>query len=427
MLVADGRIAAVGPVGAIESSHPSLDLGNAVLLPGLVNVHSHLECSLLRGFGDDLELFPWVRRLTALKYTVMEPADFEVASLLGAAELLRAGVTCTADCSDNGLAVLRGLAVSGLRGRVYQEVFGPSAADVPASLAGLAAKLDLLQTERPAGRVDVGISPHAPYTVCAELFGACAELGRARGMPLAVHIAESPAEVSLIRDGAGPIAEAMAARELPWSARGTSPVRYLRDLGLLDLAETLQLIHCVHIDDDDVDAMAAARVGIAHCPRSNAKLGNGVFPAAALADARLRLGIGTDSSASNNALSVLEELRFTALLQRAVERTPHASSAAALLELATLGGARCLGLESAIGSIDPGKQADLAAFSLDGPEHVPCPDPAGALVFGPAPGPAALTMVGGRVLCRDGRVASFDIPALLDDARARAARLIARF
>lgn len=425
VLVADGRIEAVGPAGAVEceSGVKRLELGDAVLMPGLVNVHSHLECSLLRGFGDELELFPWVRKLTALKYGRMEPDDFQTASLVGAAELLRAGVTCTADCSDNGWAVLAALNASGLRGRVYQEVFGPSPADCEASLAGLLPKLDRLAGEAAQGRVEIGISPHAPYTVSGRLFEATAALGLERGLPLAVHIAESPAEVRLIRDNQGPIAEAMRARDIPWEAHDCTPLQYLARLGMLELGNRLQLIHCVQIDDADVEALAAAGTGIAHCPRSNAKLGNGVFPAAALDDCRLRIGIGTDSSASNNTLSVLEELRFTALMQRAVERSPLATSAATLLELATLGGARCLGLDGSIGSIEPGKQADLAAFGVAGPEHVPYTTAASALVHGAAPGPALLTMVAGRILCRDGHVLSLDLPALLADARSRARRL----
>ena len=258
--------------------------------------------------------------------------------------------------------------------------------------------------------VQVGVSPHAPYSVSAELFSAVAEYARVEGLPVAVHIAESAAEQRLVADGDGPFAEALQARGIATPARGGSPVALLEHTGLLQLAPLL--IHCVRADASDIERIRAAGARVAHCPVANARLGHGVAPVPEMLDAGVTVGIGTDSVASNNRLDLLEEARIAQLVQRTRLLSATVLPAHRLLTLVTIDGARALGLEDRIGTLDPGKDADLCGISLAGAHARPVLDPVAALFMSARAPDVMLTVVRGRVIYRSGVHCTQDVQAL---------------
>jgi cytosine/adenosine deaminase-related metal-dependent hydrolase len=400
--VEDGRIAYVGPAAGAPRGERR-ELGDAVLLPGLVNVHTHLELTLLRGFLEDLDFAHWIMRLNAVKRAVFDRDRMLDAARLGLVEGLRAGVTTYADTCDSGVA-FDAMLEAGVRGVMYQEVFGPDPATCDQSLADLRAKLVTLRA-RETPLVRAGVSPHAPYTVSDALFAAVARYARAEHLPIAVHIAESEEERGLVERAEGTFANGLRARGIAVEKRGRSSIALLQRAGVLD-AHPL-LIHCVRIDADDVAAIASHDCAVAHCPISNAKLGHGTAPLLDLLARKVRVGLGSDSVASNNRMDLIAEARAAVLAQRASHQRHDVLCAADAVYLATLGGARALGLDAEIGSLEVGKSADLAAFPLDS-HTAPVHDPNAAVIFA-LPGVAAsLVAVAGHELVRDGRLSRGD-------------------
>jgi 5-methylthioadenosine/S-adenosylhomocysteine deaminase len=403
-----GFLVSVSPITG--SNVGARDFGHAAILPGLVNVHSHLEYTLFRGFLDDLPFFSWIRTLTALK-TLLSREDWVVSATLGAAEMLAAGITTVGDCADAG-ASLDALLASGMRGIVFREAFGitPNEAAVDDIVAHLDNKITAMRaqvTDAGAGeRVTIGLSPHAPYTVRAPLFAALGKYASRNSLRQAIHVAETVAEDDLIRRGAGPFADMFARRGIAWTPPRTSPARYVDEAGGFPEggAPTLA-VHCVHTDADDARLLSSRNVAVAHCPKSNGKLGAGVAPLTAWLAAGLTVGLGTDSVASNNSTDMWEEMRAALFNARARAHDTGALSSSQALHLATLGGANALGLQNEIGSLTPNKRADLCVVDLSGPHLFPAgeDDPVAALVYGARAGDTLLTMVGGRVLYDAGR------------------------
>ena len=398
-----GRIVYVGPRAEAPAGEDR-DLGYAALLPGLVNAHTHLELTVMRGFQEGLEFREWIGRLTAAKRQVLSHATLLDAARLGIQEGLRAGITTYADTCDTGLS-LRAMRELGVRGIMYQEVFGPAPERCEAALAELRAKIDALRSEQTTLQ-RIGISPHAPYTVSDPLFAAAAVYAQREGLPIAIHIAESDAESRYVRDADGPWAAGLRARGIAVAPRARSPVALLAALGVLDARPLL--IHVVRADSDDLGAIAAAGCAIAHCPASNAKLGHGVAPLLEMLELGVRVGLGSDSVASNNRMDLLEEARAASLMQRVRTGRPDVIPPRVALELATLGGAHALGLSDRVGSLTPGKDADLTAFDLSGVGDQPIYDPEEALIFARGGRAAKLVTVAGEVRVWEGRVIGED-------------------
>jgi cytosine/adenosine deaminase-related metal-dependent hydrolase len=396
-----GRIAYVGPRDGAPAGEDR-DLGDALLLPGLVNAHCHLELTGMRGFLEGLGFREWILRLTTAKRAVLGREDLLDAARLGVAEGLRAGITAYADTCDSGVA-FDAMLEAGVRGVMYQEVFGPDPAQCERSMAELRAKVDALRP-RETALVRVGISPHAPYTVSDALFAAAAAYSSEAALPMAIHIAESELESALVERGDGDFADGLRQRGIEVAPRAVSPVQLLERLEVLARARPL-LIHGVRLRDGDVQAVARHACAVAHCPASNAKLGHGIAPLRELLDAGIVVGLGSDSVASNNRMAILEEARLAALFQSARLGRPDVVPAEEALALATIGGARAIGIDDRVGSLEPGKDADLAAFSLGG-IHAAAPtlDPVAAAVHALSATPASFVAVAGRVLVEDGRL-----------------------
>ena len=402
VVAVDGdRIAYVGPADSAPAGK-EVDLGNTLLLPGLINAHTHLELTAMRGFLEDLDFRSWILRLTTAKRSVFSREMLLDAARYGIEEGLRHGITTYADTCDSGVA-FDAMREYHVRGIMYQEVFGPDPRQCPESLAELREKIESLRPlETPLVRV--GVSPHAPYTVSDVLFTAVARYARAESLPIAIHIAESQLEEDLVVRAAGAFAEGLRARGIPVEPRAASPIELLASLDVL--AARPLLIHCVRVSEADVGLIARSGSAVAHCPASNAKLGHGIAPLPKLLAAGVSVGLGSDSVASNNRMDLFEEARLAALFQRAHLNTHERVNAEAALRLVTMGGAQALGIGAEVGSLEEGKAADLCAFSLDaiGPVH----DPITAAVFALSGSNAWFVAVAGRVLLQDGLMPNTD-------------------
>jgi cytosine/adenosine deaminase-related metal-dependent hydrolase len=393
--VENGRISYVGPR---REEGQSIDLHDAILMPGLVNVHCHLELTAMRGFLEDLDFRRWILRLTSAKRAAMTPESLLDSARAGLEEGIAAGITTYADTCDSGV-VIDAMTEYGVRGIMYQELFGPDPAQCAASIADFSTKLERHRS-RSSALVRVGISPHAPYTVSDDLFRAAASLAAKEKLPMAIHVAESEVETQLVLYGNGAFADGLRARGIEVRGRGRSPVALLESLGVLD--QRPLLIHCIRVDAEDLATIASKRAAVAHCPVSNAKLGHGMAPLLETLAAGIDVGIGSDSMASNNRMNLLEESRTALLLQRARVETHEALAAADVLELLTMGGACALGLADEIGSLEVGKSADLAAFDIG--TATPTHDPAVAAVFSIDGSRARFVSVAGVPIVEDGRL-----------------------
>ncbi|MEX2612927.1 MAG: amidohydrolase family protein [Gaiellaceae bacterium] len=405
----DGRVAAVGTTAELGPDVEFVErFPEAVILPGFVNAHTHLEYAVYAGFGDGLAFSSWIA-LHVQRKARTDLEDVEAIARLGALECLRSGVTMVGDCSFSGAAATA-CADLGLGATVYLEVFG-------ADESALQARFERIR-ERVAGAfskdVRLGISPHAPYTCSLDLYRACGELG----LPVATHLAESEAETQFLRTGSGSWQEFA---ELLVPPLGTTGIRALAEAGLL--GPHVLAAHCVQADAEEIELLAAHDVAVAHCPRSNAYLGCGIAPLAELRAAGIRVGIATDSPASTPSFDMFDEMRAAVTGARARERRPDALTAADALELATLGGARALGLADEMGSIAPGKRADLTVLSLAGSPLIPWEDPVTATVLGGSPDRVLATLVSGETRYEKGGKTWLE---LIDAARSARDRLLSR-
>jgi len=417
--VGDREIIYVGP-RAQAPPGTNIDLGASVLLPGLVNAHTHLELTAMRGLLRGIPFVPWIRTLTQARSAVLTDGAMLDAARWGIVEGLVAGITTYADTSASGV-VLQALNELRVRGVMYQEVFGPSPTQRSAALAELRGRIEAL---RPSATdlVRLGVSPHAPYTVHEDLLVDTAAYALGAGLPVAIHLAESDAEIRLLREGEGPFADGLRARGISVVRRSHSPVHLLVELGIV-LARPL-LIHCVKVDQTDIAFISEHGCPVAHCPASNAALGHGIAPVREMLDAGVVVGLGSDSLASNDRLDILGEGRLAVLLQNVRLDRPDALTPADAVALATIGGARALGLETRIGTLEPGKDADLAAFSLAAVRQTAIEDPWEAALAAAAT-PAVLVTVAGRELVRDGEVRGVDIAGLASRVAESTAALVA--
>jgi len=351
----------------------------------------------------------------------MSAEDIYASASWGAVEAARAGVTSLGDASDAAASVMRALRDVGLRGTVFSEAFGPDASLAREQFDKARAKIDGLRGgETPL--VALGISPHSPYAVAPPLLEMLARFSIEERLPLMIHAAESESESLLMLEGRGPFAEAYARRGFGFDSPGVSTVRHLKATGVLDTRPLLA--HCVRVDETDLRLMKESGSSVAHCPKSNAKLGHGRAPLASMLGAGLNVGLGSDSVASNNTCDLLEESRFAVLGSRAALDTLEGGrmvDAHDALRMMTTGGARSLKLDATAGALEEGLEADLTAVRLDSAHQVPAYEPAAALVFSSSARDILLTVVAGREVFRDGRVTTVDEEGLrarvLDIAR----------
>ena len=350
----------------------ALHFPDAEVLPGLINCHTHLELTHLGGGvqHDEPEFLTWIRRIRELKEATSAEAFYE-AAVAGVRDCWARGVTCVAETGSTG-AVMRALHDLGGRGIVYQEVFGPDPKQCAASMAELDAAVRPLRRLATSELV-LGVSPHAPYTVSDDLYKAVVSFARREQLPIAVHVAESPEETALVREGAGPFADALRARGIPIAPKHRSPVGHLLELGVI--REGTLCIHCVQANTADIAWLTLTGAAVAHCPRSNAAHRHGRAPFAEFRAAGIPVGLGTDSVVSVGDLDLWAEAEAAGVVENDA------------LRALTIEGARALGWDREIGSLEVAKAADLAVFSSTIPHQPP-----------PTSRAAVLTVVRGQIV-----------------------------
>ncbi len=381
----DGRIHAVGSDNSVPrpAGVPAETLQSAAILPGFINTHTHLELTGFEGQVHERDFAEWIRHLRQLK-TTRTAAEFVAAARRGLADCYAAGVTTVADTGDSGAAIAV-LAEAGASGIAYQEVFGPHSDQADESFAGLKARVQQ-QRRLETDRLHVGVSPHAPYTVSGSLFRLVSDYARSQQLPLAVHVSESPAETQFVSAGSGPFAEAWKARHIPLpSSQGRTPIEWLAEHGVL--SEQCLCIHAVQLAHRDIQRLLDSGSAVAHCPLSNRAHGHGAAPLAALLNAGVRVGLGTDSVVSVDRLDLLAEARAAGKL---ASLDPER-----LLYLCTLAGARALGVGSETGSLVPGKWGDCTVIRIPEDQR-----PVTEQVLSSGPSDVLLTCQGGREVYR---------------------------
>jgi len=385
----DGKIEAVLPQPEASkrfASYEQIALHEHALIPGLVNAHTHAAMTLMRGLADDLPLMRWLEEhVWPVEMKHVSPEFVRDGTRLACAEMLRGGVTTMNDMYFFPEASLEAALEAGMRASVGMIVF-----DFPSAYGSdpddyLAKGLALRDRYRSHAQVSFCLAPHAPYTVSDATFGKVAKLAAEVDVPIHIHLHETEHEI-----------------ERSLAEHGVRPIARLERLGLL--GPSLIAVHAVHLTDAEIALLARYGASIAHCPSSNLKLASGFAPVAKLAAAGINLSLGTDGAASNNRLDLFEEMRLAALLAKATARDAQALPAHAALRAATLGGAMALGLERSIGSIAPGKEADLTAVRLAGPELSPCYDPASHLVYAAGRHNVSDVWVAGQRRLRDGNL-----------------------
>ena len=397
-----GRIVALLPAADARVRYPDaqhVELNGHALIPGLVNLHTHAAMSLMRGLADDLPLMEWLtRHIWPAEAQHVSSGFVADGTLLACAEMLRGGVTCFNDMYFFPEEAGRAALAAGMRaalGIICIEFPTVYASDPQDYLHKGFAMRDALKHEP---LLSFCMAPHAPYTVSDASFERIVTYAEELQLPIHVHLHETRDEIN----------ESQA-------KFGVRPLARMQRLGVV--GPGLVAVHAVHLDATEIELLGAAGSHIAHCPSSNLKLASGVAPLTALRAAGVNVGLGTDGAASNNRLDLFEEMRTAALVAKGVSGNPTVIPAEDVLAMATLGAARALGLDAHIGSIEPGKWADLTAVNLAALELSPCYHPVSHLVYAAGRHDVSHVWVAGRPLLEDGRLTTLDV----DELRARAA------
>ncbi len=429
VVVEDGTITSIEPTARTGPDHdltaPAsspdadtlvVDARSRLLLPGLVNLHTHLPMTLLRGLAEDVDLEGFLHRVWAAEGAVMDAATVELGATLGALESLLGGCTTQLDMYFHHAAAHRGAVAAGSRhviGPVFFDGTGPDGLEWPQRLEGLrswSAHLEAIG----GPQVPVAAMPHSTYTcgpehlaeVAETLRGCVPEAGHAERRPLlTTHVSETSAENADVAGRYG----------------GRTPTDVLADAGWLAGDLPVVAAHGVHLSPADRARLAAAGAAVAHCPGSNLKLASGALPWQATRADGVQVGLGTDGCSSSNDLDMWQAMRQAALLARLTSGRPDVASAHEVLRAATLGGAQALGLEDLVGSVEVGKRADLVLVDLDRPHLTPVHDVHALLVFAAGRADVTDVLVDGEPVVLGGRSTRLDVPALLARARARAA------
>jgi 5-methylthioadenosine/S-adenosylhomocysteine deaminase len=401
-------IVAVGPASEIEARYIGRDRVDArghIIMPGLINTHTHAPMVLFRGLADDMALMDWLTQyiFPAEKATVT-PEFVRVGTRLAALEMIESGTTTFVDMYYFEDVIADATRHAGLRGVLGQTVIRFPVADAATPEAALQRAGTFLRDWANNDLIIPAVAPHAPYTLSPETLKTARALANTYGAPLLIHLAETKAEVATI------------AKE-----QQASPAMYLDRLGLWS-GRSLAA-HAVWVDEADMAMLAARGVGLSHNPESNMKLASGTAPVPAWLTHGIRAGLGTDGAASNNDLDMFEAMRTAAMLHKHATGDPRVLPARQALELATRGGAAALGLEGKIGTLAPGKLADVITVDTTSARQTPMFDPLSHLVYVTRGTDVRTTVVNGRVLMREGRVLSLDRATVIKDANAMAQKV----
>ncbi len=410
VLVRDGRIVEIGGAQRMKSRYPEeevRDFGRAAIMPGFVDCHTHLEYTVLRGIVHDVPYAEWLAHEHA-KADMMTRDDRYDSALLGGMEMLSGGVTTVADFTGTGASreAVRDL---GLRSVIYRSVGVPEKSKVDSTIAEAVEDIRAWRQDSDSNLTRIGIAPKALHACHPTVFSKVNQVAEEMDLPVAMHVAGSYEEYQYIKNGSTPLSvrgidagdDSLTDRPM-WLPTGVTPVNYALNWDAFRSKDVLA-VHCVHVDDDDIAKLKEYDVAIAVCTRCNAQLGMGLAPLQQFLQAGIRIGLGTDSPAATDTSDMFTEMRLATLIHRAVDRSDFLS-ASTMLELATIGGARALRMDDEIGSLEPGKRADVIAVDLSGSRQTPLVDPVTAVVTGAAAADVVFTRVEGSVLYERGGI-----------------------
>jgi len=397
--VKGGRVAAVAGRGEIEASYRAaevVDARDCLVMPGLINTHGHTPMTILRGYGDDLPLDEWLNSyIWPWEHEHVNPYTVGINSKLAMAEMIRSGTTTFCDMYFFGAVTARVARDCGIRA-VGSEAYaegGPRDFD-----STVAAARELMLEFADDELVVPSVSAHSLYAVSEEQLLALAEIAREFGSIYQIHLAETQDETATVL-----------------SQTGMRPVAYADRLGLLN--EKTLASHCVQLNPDEIEVVASRGCGVSHTPQSEMKLASGISPVEAMIEAGVKVSLGTDGVASNNVLDIFEEMKAAALLAKISTGNTQALDARTVARLATIDGARAIGMEETLGSLEPGKLADITVVGLDSPHATPCHDPFSHLAYVLGGRDVRTVIINGAVVMKDREVLTMDVEEAISDVR----------
>ena len=412
LLIVDGKIAAVGGTG--RSADVVIDAADCAVIPGFVQTHIHLCQTIFRGAADDLALIDWLKKRVWPMEAAHSATSIAASARLGIAELIKGGTTCalTMETVNHTGEVFKVVEETGFRATVGKCMMDKGD-EVPAALheqtgESIEESLALLDAwhGKAGGRIRYCFAPRFAVSCTRELLEKVARLARERGVMVHTHASENTTECAMVE-----------------SETGLRNVAYLDSLGLT--GRHVALAHCVHLSDEEIDTLEKTRTNVVHCPSSNLKLGSGIAPVAKLLDRHISVSLGADGAACNNRLDMFTEMRTAALLQKALHG-PEVLPANRVLRMATIDGARAMGLDGEIGSLEAGKRADVAIVRMGGLHSTPAAEIISALVYSAQPGDVDTVIIDGELVLRDGKLLTIDEPKTVKTANSEAKELVGR-
>jgi len=399
------EIAAPETIAAKYQARETVDARGQVVLPGLINTHTHAPMVMYRGLADDLALMDWLQKyIFPAEAKTVSPEMVRVGTRLAALDMIESGTTTFVDMYYFEEEIARAAFAAGLRGVLGETIIQFPVADAKTPAESLARAERFIREFKDNGLIVPAVAPHALYTNDKTTLVAAAELGRKYGAPVLIHFAETEDEVR-------------AARE----QYQLTPAAALESIGFW--GPRTVAAHGIWVTDYDIAILKRRGVGVAHNPESNMKLASGAAPIVKYLAAGVAVGLGTDGAASNNDLDMFEAMRQAAFLAKLSTRDPTAVSAKVALDLATIGGARALAMDRTIGSLEPGKRADLIAVSMDSARQTPMYDPISHLVYATRGDDVRTTIVDGKILMKDRRVRTLDRAAVIAEANRLAVKV----
>lgn len=400
--IRDGRISLLQTLqSSARNSYrakETLDATDRLIMPGLINTHTHLPMVCFRGMADDLPLMEWLQNYiwpAEAKYINREMVY--VSAMLAIAEMILSGTTTFCDAYFHESSVARASMDSGMRGIVCQGFIDLPAPNDPSRIKEVAERfIEKWQGKGPL--LIPALACHAPYSCSAETLTIIKDVARKADVPYTIHVSETREEVSIIRDRYGKL-----------------PVVYLRDLNILD--KRTIAVHCNWLEEEEMDILGAFDVTVSHNPESSLKLAAGIAPIPKLLQKGITVGLGTDGAASNNDLDLFGEMGTAARIHKVAEMDPTVMDAVSVLKMATIDGARVLGLDERIGSIEAGKCADIIILDTNRPHWVPLFNPYSQLVYAASGADVVTSIIGGRMVMRERKILNMDLPVIMKEVR----------
>ncbi|MFO7749157.1 MAG: amidohydrolase [Desulfobacteraceae bacterium] len=375
-----------------------IDARGGIIMPGLVNTHTHAAMTLFRGLADDLPLMEWLNHHIFPAESRLTEEKVYAGTMLACAEMILSGTTCFCDMYLFENEVARAASNSGMRvvaGEVLYDFPSPNYGDLD---NGFAYAEEMMEKWRDDPLVTIAVEPHSPYICAPDLLKRAAALARKNDAPMVIHVAETRDEKNQIME-----------------KYGKTPAAFLESLGVL--GPDLVACHSIHLSEKDMALYKKYGVKVAHCPESNMKLASGVAPVPKMIEKGICVGLGTDGCASNNDLDLFLEMGTAARLHKVFSGNPEAVSAETAVRMATINGARTLGMEAATGSLEPGKEADIIVVDTSSPHLVPMYNPYSHLVYAASGSDVAATIIAGRVVMENKKIFTIDVKKVMDDVK----------